>query len=98
MQWNMTWEEIFDEATGALLNPTFRDHRFLTPMDIPTEKNHIKLFETIDACGPYGATGLGEPPVAVSGCIANAIANAIGVRVDEASITPMRILKALGKA
>jgi CO/xanthine dehydrogenase Mo-binding subunit len=48
--------------------------------------------------GPYGARGVGEPPVTPgSAAIANAVHDAIGVRITEIPITPERILRSLGK-
>ena len=50
----------------------------------------------IDPIGPFGAKEAGEGPIApVPGAIANAIYNAIGVRIKELPITPEKILKAL---
>jgi xanthine dehydrogenase YagR molybdenum-binding subunit len=43
-----------------------------------------------------GVVGLGEPPVISTGaCIANAVANATGVRVPVLPMTPKRVLEAL---
>ena len=48
--------------------------------------------ETNDPFGPYGAKGIGEPPIiAVAPAVANAIYNACGVRFREIPITPVRI-------
>jgi CO/xanthine dehydrogenase Mo-binding subunit len=46
--------------------------------------------------GPFGAKGVGEPPVIPGGAaIADAIADACGVRLDTLPITPQRIIAAL---
>jgi CO/xanthine dehydrogenase Mo-binding subunit len=46
--------------------------------------------------GPFGAKGVGEPPVTpAAGAIANAIADATGVRLTTLPITPERIVQAL---
>jgi len=92
------YESLYDPVTGAQMNRGFLEHKMPTPLDLPTEKNTAKLLESIDASGPWGATGMGEPVIQNIGVMPNAIANAIGVRIDEAPITPAKILKALGKA
>jgi 4-hydroxybenzoyl-CoA reductase subunit alpha len=52
----------------------------------------------IDPVGPFGAKEAGEGPIVpVPGAIANAIYNAVGVRITELPITPEKILKALEK-
>jgi CO/xanthine dehydrogenase Mo-binding subunit len=46
--------------------------------------------------GPFGAKGVGEPPVIpVAAAVANAIYNAVGVRPSELPITPQRLFTAL---
>ena len=56
------------------------------------------LLETPRAKGPLGATGIGEfTLVATHPAIANAVYNAIGVRICDLPITPERVLSALGK-
>jgi len=45
-----------------------------------------------------GVKGVGEPPIIpTAAAIANAVANAIGVRVTDLPITPMKVLRALGR-
>jgi nicotinate dehydrogenase medium molybdopterin subunit len=52
--------------------------------------------ETIHDKGPYGAKGMGEPALAPTApAIANAIYDAVGVRIKELPITPDKVLKAL---
>ena len=67
-----------------------------TAMDIPDIETQIVEVPSDD--GPYGARGVGEPSIIPgAAAVANAIADAIGVRITEAPITPERILRALGK-
>ncbi len=93
----LMWGQIFDQSTGATLNPNDLDQRWPTTLDT-TQPYEAIIVEPYDACGPYGAKGLGEPPVASYVCITNAIYNAIGVRVNKSPVYPQDILKALGKA
>ena len=63
-------------------------------MDMPRVESII--LESRSGLGPFGAKGIGEPAVTpVAPAIANAVADAIGVRVFEMPITPERVLNAL---
>ncbi len=86
-------EEIrFDK--GKTLNPNFADYKMPTSLDIP-EIVPI-LVETIHDQGPFGAKGLGEPALAPTApAIANAIYDAVGVRIKDLPITPDKVLRAL---
>lgn len=55
------------------------------------------LVEEPDASGPFGAKEVGQGPLLpIMPAVANAVFDAVGVRVDEVPITPEKILKALG--
>jgi len=79
---------------GRVMNPGFRDYQMLTAMDVvPIEP---VVVEPGDEDGPYGAKGVGEPGlVPTAPAIANAVYNAIGVRITDLPITPEKILTAL---
>jgi len=48
--------------------------------------------------GPYGARIVGEPSiVAGAAAVANAVADAVGIRMTEVPVTPERLLRAMGK-
>jgi CO/xanthine dehydrogenase Mo-binding subunit len=79
---------------GVVLNGSFLEYH------IPTSKEmmpiNIILIEKPDATGPYGAKGVGEQAgVPALAAVANAIHNAIGVRIKDLPITPDKILSAL---
>lgn len=86
-------EEIkFDR--GKIENPNFQDYIIPGPLDLPRMK--VIFVETNDPEGPYGAKGVGEPALdPVPAAIANAIYNAVGVRVTRLPITPERLLAAI---
>lgn len=91
----LTEELIVKE--GRTLNPNFHDYRLFTAADMP----HIEtiVVETDDPQGPFGAKGVGEmggTPTAAA--IANAIYDAVGVRLTTLPMTPERVLKALDEA
>jgi CO/xanthine dehydrogenase Mo-binding subunit len=88
------YEEILTKE-GRILNPDFRDYKMPTvkEMDFPIE---LEFIETNDSAGPWGAKGVGEPGlVPTAPAIANAIYNAIGIRVRDLPITPEKVLAAL---
>jgi CO/xanthine dehydrogenase Mo-binding subunit len=93
------WDAIPDPLTGIPLTFDFVDDKTATALDVPEDKNQIFLIETIDANGPYGAHGMGEPGVVGSyASIINAVNNAINKWIDERPASPITILRALGKA
>ena len=92
------WESKHDPLTGVLLSFDYIDDKTATALDVPEDKNQYFLLETIDAGGPYGCHGMGEPGVVASfASIINAINNAIGKWIVESPVTPQKILRALGK-
>lgn len=79
---------------GITLNPDMTNYLVPSIKDIPNFKS--SLIENEDSDGPFGAKGVGEPTlIAASPAVANAVYNAIGVRIKELPITPEKILKAL---
>lgn len=88
--------EEFKIDRGRILNDTLADYKLATIQDLP-EIVSI-LVESPHKEAPYGAKGIGEPAAAPTApAIANAIQNAIGVRIKELPITPDKILDALSK-
>ena len=88
------YEEVQSQE-GKIMNPNFRDYKIPTihEMDFPIELDFI---ETDDRFGPFGAKGVGEPGlVPTAPAIANAIYNAVGVRIRDLPLTPEKILEAL---
>jgi CO/xanthine dehydrogenase Mo-binding subunit len=92
-------EQVVDMTNGVVLNPSYLDCKLPTILDTPLPTNLKPIIvESNDKIGPFGAKGLGEPPVGTpAGAITNAIYNAVGVWVKEQPATPWRVLKALGK-
>jgi CO/xanthine dehydrogenase Mo-binding subunit len=83
---------IFQE--GKIINANFADYAVPTVKDrIPTE---TILIEDYNPTGPFGAKGVGEPPVAgAAAAFANAVADATGVRFRKLPITREDILTAI---
>ena len=81
-------------AEGQVLTQSFMDYAVLKADAMP--EIVVRLIETVDQEGPFGAKGLGESGVIpVAAAVANAIKNAIGIRFTELPITPARVCAAL---
>jgi xanthine dehydrogenase molybdenum-binding subunit len=90
--YSLTEEVVHFE--GEIKNPNFRDYKILTAKDAVPIK--APVLETHDKDGPYGAKGIGEPGcVPTAPAIANAIYDAVGVRIKDLPITPEKVLAAL---
>ncbi|MBS7533217.1 xanthine dehydrogenase family protein [Ancylobacter sonchi] len=79
---------------GRLINPSLSDYKIPCALDVPYEIRSF-VVEVPDPTHPFGAKGVGEPPLIGAGpVIANAIADA-GFRVRRLPITPERMLRAM---
>jgi xanthine dehydrogenase molybdenum-binding subunit len=90
-----TLYEQLQTEKGRILNTNFRDYKIPTigEMNFPIE---LDLVETNDEFGPFGAKGVAEPGlVPTAPAIANAIYDAVGIRIRDLPITPEKVLTAL---
>ncbi len=88
--------EGFDTKDGLMLNPSLLEYRLPQVSDMPEMETHI--VETREEEGPFGAKGVGEfVQIPTTAAIANAVHDAIGVRIHDLPITPDKVLAALGK-
>ncbi|MFQ6115138.1 MAG: molybdopterin cofactor-binding domain-containing protein, partial [bacterium] len=86
-------EERFDPQ-GKMLNADLHNYLIATSADMPIIDSAI--VDSFEPEGPFGAKEVGEgATLPVLGAIANAIADAIGVRIFELPITPEKILNAI---
>lgn len=91
--WGLLEAMTYDDQ-GNLLNGTFADYPIPRAGDVPPMET--VMVQVPSDAGPFGAKGVGEPPVIPGGAaIANAIADAAGVRVHSLPITPQKLLAAL---
>ena len=93
-------DSLFEEMQidrGLVLNPNFTDYGVPSVTQMPLIKNVKSVFAPIPhKDGPYGAKGLGEVAfIGLQPAIANAVYNAVGVRIKKLPIRPERLLKAL---
>lgn len=85
---------IFDDK-GAPINTDFNNYHIYTAIDMP--EIVTKFVNTHEPTGPYGAKAVAEIPInGPAPAVANAIFNAVGVRVRNLPITPEKVLKGLG--
>ena len=91
--WALNEEYIYD-ADGRMSNPGFLDYRVPVASDVPMIEPIV--VEVPNPNHPYGVKGVGEvslcPPMAA---IANAVADAIGRRLQELPMSPPKVLEAL---
>ena len=79
---------------GLHAGPSLLDYRIPTTMDAP--EIEALIVESIDPEGPYGAKEAGEGPLhSTIPAIANAIYDAVGIRLRELPFTPAKVLAAL---
>lgn len=94
--WALNEEYIYDEQ-GRLRNASLLDYRMPTALDLPMIDT--LLIEVPNPGHPYGVRGVGETPILPpAGALANAIAQATGVRMDALPMSPPKVLAALLKA
>ncbi|HVQ14546.1 MAG TPA: molybdopterin cofactor-binding domain-containing protein, partial [Vicinamibacterales bacterium] len=74
--------------------PSILEYKSPTTLDMP--EIFTELIEHPDAAGPFGAKEVGQGPLLpIMPAVANAVHDAVGVRIDELPITPQKIVKAL---
>ena len=90
--WALMEEVKVDE--GMMQTPSYSEYLIPTAKDLP--KTKAIILESGTGVGPLGAKGIGEPSLTPAApAVANAVADAIGVRVHNLPITPERVLEAL---
>ena len=91
--WALNEEYIYGED-GRLQNPGFLDYRIPVASDLPMIDTVI--VEVPNPAHPFGVRGVGEAPIVPPmAAVANAIADAAGVRLTDLPMSPPRVLAAL---
>lgn len=86
--------EYFDWHNGTPTDPQYIDYPLPSAEFVP--KIHVAFADSYEPSGPFGAKGLGEIGLdAIPAAIANAIADAVGVRIHQLPITAEKIHRAL---
>jgi len=93
-------EQVFrrlpEKLSGALVHkfPSILEYKSPTTWEMP--EVITELIEDPDPNGPFGAKEVGQGPLLpIMPAVANAVYDAVGVRVDEVPITPDKVLRAL---
>ena len=84
-------EEYHFNENGRMLNPNFDHYKLFTSLDVPDIQTI--LVPTYEPTGPFGAKSIAE--ININGplpAIANAIYDAVGIRIREAPLTPEKVL------
>jgi len=92
----LTEQYIFSDK-GNLINKNFKNYKIPVAADMPEMKT--KVVESHEKSGPFGAKSVGE--IGINGpmpTIANAIFDAVGVRIFDAPFTPEKIYRAMKSA
>jgi CO/xanthine dehydrogenase Mo-binding subunit len=91
--WALNEEYIYNDK-GVMTNASFLDYRMPTSLDLPMID--AVIVEVPNPGHPYGVRGVGEVPIVPPpAALANAIYQAVGVRMHELPMSPGRVVKAL---
>jgi carbon-monoxide dehydrogenase large subunit len=91
----LLYEDMRFDEHGRMLNPTFTDYKIPTSLDIPDEIVPI-IVEVPQPDGPFGARGVGEHTmIPAAPIVANAIEDALGIRIKSMPITAEKVALAL---
>lgn len=89
-------ERILDQHTGRMVNPNLEQYKIAGACDTP--QIDVVVLEHYQGQSATDAYGIAEPSnIATAPAIANAVYNAIGVRLRDLPMTPAAVLAALGK-
>ena len=92
------YEEVILDK-GTVVNASFMDYHIPTTLDTPSVENtKAMIVEAAEPEGPFGAKGVGELPlVATAPAIANAVYNAVGVRIKDLPLSKEKVLEGIKK-
>jgi xanthine dehydrogenase YagR molybdenum-binding subunit len=97
----VTEERVLDRQTGKMVNANFHDYKIPTMLDVADAHECVAVDVPDNDFNSTGTKGLGEPAtIPTAAAIGNAVANALGVRITDAPLSPRtirRFLDASGK-
>jgi len=93
---------IFEEIVlneGVVVNPNFMDYKIPSSLDLPNSSNIKTIIVPLPHIeGPFGAKGVGEVTMTpVAPAIANAVYNAVGMRIVDLPISRERVLSIINR-
>ena len=94
----LTEERVVDRPTGRVVTASLESYKVPTVKDVP--RIVVRFVDVPDTeANNTGAKGLGEPPIIpTAAAVANAVANALGVRIRHLPLTPARVITAVQAA
>jgi xanthine dehydrogenase YagR molybdenum-binding subunit len=88
----MTEQRVLDRRTGKMANANFHDYKIPTMMDVAVEHDCLPIDIPDTEFNTTGTKGLGEPAtIPTAAAIANAVADAIGIRVTDTPLNPTQL-------
>ena len=95
----LTEARIMDGQRGKVLTTSLHDYKMPTALDAPADITILPIDPHDTECNTTGAKGIGEPAtIPTAPAIANAVFNAIGVRLPDAPMSPARVVTAMARA
>lgn len=94
----MVYRRLPHQLSGALVHkiPSMLEYKSLTSLEMPEVETYF--IEDPDPNGPFGAKEVGQGPLLpIMPAVANAVFDAVGVRVDEIPVSPEAVLKGLAE-
>jgi xanthine dehydrogenase YagR molybdenum-binding subunit len=96
MSYALLEDRVLDRNTGHMLNADLEHYKIVGPLETPPIE--VVLLENYQGQSATDAYGIAEPAnIATAPAIANAVYNAIGVRLRALPMTPGAVLAALGR-
>jgi xanthine dehydrogenase molybdenum-binding subunit len=90
----LTEDYFINKGNGVVESDNFTTYKIPSTLDMP--ETEVIIVEQPVASGPFGAKSVGESPMnAIAPAIANAIYDAVGVRIKDLPITPEKVVKVL---
>jgi xanthine dehydrogenase YagR molybdenum-binding subunit len=94
----MTEERVLDRQTGKMANANFHDYKVPTMKDVAIEHTCVPIDIPDNEFNTTGTKGLGEPAtIPTAAAIANAVYDAIGIRVTDTPINPTQLARLLAE-
>lgn len=94
----MTERRVHDaNQTGKMVNLNFHDYKIPTALDVPADMSSVAI-DKGDTFNTTGAKGIGEPvTIPTAPAVANAVYNAVGVRITDTPINPTSLAERLAE-
>jgi CO/xanthine dehydrogenase Mo-binding subunit len=94
----MTEDRVLDRQTGKMANANLHDYKIPTMKDVAVEHTSVPIDVPDTEFTTTGAKGLGEPAtIPTAAAIANAVYDAIGIRVTDSPINPVQMARLLAE-